>query len=86
MILAQHNYHVAEDELARTLAEQKAGASIEDLGGVDIEDVPALALRFGLRAEIAELPLSAVAEHLRDDRFPSICIASPSRASRRYMR
>jgi ABC-type bacteriocin/lantibiotic exporter with double-glycine peptidase domain len=64
MILAQHGIDIPES----TLAEQ----ADKQVGGVDIEKLPALARMYGLRAEIVQLDIEAIAEWINQDVFPIV--------------
>lgn len=63
-LLAHYGTPRTEDELVRA-------AKMEE-GGVDIEELARLAERYGLRAEIRQLPPDALADLLARDRFAVI--------------
>jgi ABC-type bacteriocin/lantibiotic exporter with double-glycine peptidase domain len=62
MILAQHRIEATEAELVQ--------AAHMQFGGVDIEELARLAKRYGLRAELRQLDLAAIAELIEEDIFP----------------
>lgn len=64
MLLAFHGTETSEDELIDK-------AEMEE-GGVDIQELSALAQRYGLRADIQELSLEDLADCIAQERFPIV--------------
>ena len=64
MLLAQHGIHVNEEEVVRE-------ATFEGFG-IYIEELVRLAEHYGLRAEIQELDLTAIAELLAHGTYPIV--------------